>query len=392
MLPQRTLITSVAASVIALSLASGASAEVSAEAVLAGLQRQYSLQGIEIAAGSTQSRGDDVVFSDVKLTMTDADQAIAIDEIVLEDVVEAPQGGFIIGRAAVPAFNSEKDGFSIAFEGAALEGYFVAGPDEQDPVLKSGLFRTATVGGIAIGKGAAPFLTLQGATVEMGPYEAGGTMDSKVELKDFSLDFTQLDDPKAKMTASELGYEQVTGRMSAEGSWDAATGDLSVVQSFMIDDAATLNMQIAIGGYTSELVAAMQQLNLQMSGQSEEAKGLAMLGLMQQLQFASMSIELDDDSVTGRILDFVAKQQGANRESVVAMAKGTLPVALMQLQNPAFAASATAAIGAFLDNPGSLTIEASPAAPVSVAQIAAAAMAAPQSLVDTLGLKITANE
>ena len=61
------------------------------------------------------------------------------------------------------------------------------------------------------------------------------------------------------------------------------------------------------------------------------------------------------------MLDFVAKQQGSNRASIIAQAKGALPFALAQLQNPEFAAQAAAAIGAFLDNPGSLKISSAPA-------------------------------
>jgi hypothetical protein len=99
-----------------------------------------------------------------------------------------------------------------------------------------------------------------------------------------------------------------------------------------------------------------------------------------------------DDSATGKVLDFVAKQQGTNRESIIAQAKGTLPFALAQLQNPAFAASVSAAVGAYLDNPQSLKIAAMPANPVPVAQIMGAAMAAPQSIIGVLGLAITANE
>jgi hypothetical protein len=116
-----------------------------------------------------------------------------------------------------------------------------------------------------------------------------------------------------------------------------------------------------------------------------------MLGLMQQIEINAISIEIRDDSLTNRILDFVGEQQGMNRANVIAMAKGVLPIGLAQLQDPAFAAEATAAIGQFLDDPGTLRIAAEPTSAVPVAQIMAVAMSAPQALISTLAVSITAN-
>ncbi|MCK5746415.1 MAG: hypothetical protein KAH44_09370, partial [Oricola sp.] len=267
-----------------------------------------------------------------------------------------------------------------------------AGPDETDPIAKGGVYRNIEIGGVTVGKGGTPAFQLEGVSVAMSPYEVGGTMDYDVKVKDFTIDFTQVDDPKAKATMGELGYETLTGRVNATGRWDAGSGDASMSQAIILDDAATFNIDLAVGGYTPELIAALQEMNKQMQDQSDQAKGLAMMGLMQQLQIGNISIELVDDSATGKVLDFVAKQQGSTREGVVAMAKGTLPFALAQLQNPEFAASVTAAVSAYLDNPGSLKIAALPAAPVPVAQVVGAAMAAPQSIIGVLNIKVTANE
>ena len=52
----------------------------------------------------------------------------------------------------------------------------------------------------------------------------------------------------------------------------------------------------------------------------------------------------------------------------------------------------SAAVSAYLDNPGSLKIVAAPPSPVPVAQIMGAAMSAPQSVIGVLGINVTANE
>lgn len=385
--------TAAAASTILLSLAAGAHADVSPDAVLDGLSRQMALQGIELSAESAELRGgNDVLLSGVTVAVPNGEKDFVLERILLEGVSEAGNGAYVIGRIAAPSFQSEQNGYNLSFEGATVEGYYVAGPDETDPIAKGGVYRAINVGGVAVTKGNAPVFTLDGMTATMSPYEPGGTMDYDVDIQDFTVDFAQVDDPKARAAMTELGYGTLTGRMTAEGTWNSGNGDMAMTQAIVIDEAAALNIDFDIGGYTPELVAGLQQMNAQMKDQSDEAMGLAMLGMMQQLQIGSITIELVDDSATNRILDFVAKQQSTNRESVVAMAKGALPFALGQLQNPEFSASVSAAVGAFLDNPGSLTVAAAPANPVPVAQIMGAAMAAPQSIIGVLALSVTANQ
>ena len=386
-------ITAAAASTILLSLVAGAHADVSPDAVLDGLKRQFALQGLDITAASAElSGGNDVLLSGVTIDVPSADNDIKLERILLEQVSEAGNGAFVIGRIAAPAFQNEQDGYTLSLEGAAVEGYYVAGPDETDPIVKGGVYRAVTVGGVAVSRGSTPVFTLEGMTATMSPYEPGATMEYDVEVKDFSIDFSQVEDPRTRASMTELGYGTMTGRMTADGSWNTDSGDMSMDQAIVLDDAATLNIDFAIGGYTPELVAALQQVNLQMEEQGEEAMGFGRLGLMQQISIDSVTIELVDDSATGRILDFVAKQQGTNRESVIAQAKLALPAALVRLQVPDFAAKVTAAVGTFLDDPGSLTIAARPANAVPVVQIMGAAMTSPQSIIGVLGLDATANE
>jgi hypothetical protein len=120
--------------------------------------------------------------------------------------------------------------------------------------------------------------------------------------------------------------------------------------------------------------------------------GIAMLGMMQQLDINSASITIEDKSLTGRLIDYFGAQQGMNRESTIAFAKGMLPLGLAQLGAPDFAATASAAIGQYLDNPKTLTISAEPANPVPVAQLIAAGASNPAALISTLALKVEANK
>ncbi|QKV18386.1 hypothetical protein HTY61_07930 [Oricola thermophila] len=383
---------STTAAVLLLALTPQALADVDGDAVFDALAAQMKRQGLELSSDSVETRGDDVALRNLEITVPEGDDGIRLDRILLEDVTEIGNGSYLIGRIAVPGFTQAHDGWSVGFEGGHVEGYYLGGADGTDPVAALGLYRSMEVGAVEVATNGNTVFRLAGITSSMSPYKPGATLDMTGEVKDFFIDFAEFPSPEFRNTLAEIGYTELSGRMTGTGTWDTNNGDMALQQNFVLDDAAQLNVEFEIGGYTPQLLTAIQEMQKSMEGQSEEAMGFAMLGLMQQLEIGRISIEIIDDSATNRLLDFAAKKQGTNREGVVAMAKGTLPFALAQLQNPEFAAKVTAAIGSFLDEPGSLSIVAAPPAPVPVAQIMGSAMSTPQSLINVLGLNVSAND
>jgi hypothetical protein len=126
---------------------------------------------------------------------------------------------------------------------------------------------------------------------------------------------------------------------------------------------------------------------------------MEMLALAQQLSLNGATIRFDDASLTGKILDFVAMQQGQKREDVVNIAKAGLPFALMQMQLPDLATAIAPAINTFLDDPKSIEIKAAPPSPVPFTLIGGAAMANPndpgataKAIWNMLGVTVTANQ
>src|SRR5690606_34056364 len=112
----------------------------------------------------------------------------------------------------------------------------------------------------------------------------------------------------------------------------------------------------------------------------------------QQLTFHEAEIAFTDDSLTNKVLEFVAQSQGMSASDIKNQAKAELPFALAQLNNPDFTSAATKAVSAFLDDPQVLRVTAAPAEPVPFALIMAEGMSTPQGLIKTLGVSVTANE
>jgi hypothetical protein len=74
------------------------------------------------------------------------------------------------------------------------------------------------------------------------------------------------------------------------------------------------------------------------------------------------------------------------------MLKGMTPIVLAQYNIPKLQTMVSEAVNTFLDNPGSFTISAQPANPVPFPMIMGAAMGAPNTLPEVLGVTVEANQ
>jgi hypothetical protein len=280
--------------------------------------------------------------------------------------------------------------------GTAMTNVQVPAEGSTDPLAAMLLYETADVANMKVSMGDKQVFNLDKLHFEMSdPSE--GAMEFSGGAEKFTADLTGVTDPSSKQIIEALGYQTISGDMEIEGSWNPTDGKAALTQyDISVDDAGTLGMTFDIGGYTPAFIKSMQEVQKQLAaapaGGDNSAAGMAMMGLMQQLIFNGASIKFTDDSLTQKVLEFVGKQQGQDAAAIANMAKGAVPFMLAQLNNPELTQQASAAVSAFLDNPGSLTISAKPAAPVPFAVLAAGGMGDPTTLPKTLGVTVTAND
>jgi hypothetical protein len=125
---------------------------------------------------------------------------------------------------------------------------------------------------------------------------------------------------------------------------------------------------------------------------NSEAWTAATLGLISQLNLASLDITYEDASLAGRILEHYASLSGQSREQLVATLDGMLPPMLGGLQNQELQNEIAAAVSRFLKDPSSISLSLDPAQPVPAPQIVGAALGAPATLPDILNLSVTAGQ
>ncbi|MGL4490968.1 MAG: hypothetical protein ACRCU5_16125, partial [Rhizobiaceae bacterium] len=316
-------------------LSSAAHAEVDAKKVVDAISAQMAGQGLTITVEASELSGANVIAKGVSVKFAEA-EAKKIGDVVLENVTENGTG-FLIGKIAAPATSYEEGTEKFEFSGASLNNVSVAGPDETDPVKQLLLYESFDMGPLKVSTSGAEVFRMEGAKATMSPYKPGEAMVFDAAITGLYGDLSKIPDPASQEVLKTLGYTEVNGTFATKGSWNPTDGRMTITEgAYDFKDVGRLNMTMDLSGYTPELVKGLQEMNKNMAGQDESAKGLAMLGMLQQLNFISMSIRFDDASITGRVLDYAAKQQGQDKAAMINQSKAIIPFMLASLKDPEF--------------------------------------------------------
>ena len=193
---------------------------------------------------------------------------------------------------------------------------------------------------------------------------------------------TEALEPDVRARLKSIGYDTLSFGFDASWNWDAATGILNL-PSLAVSGASMgrLDFSAVVGGVTDENVRAMQ------SGDPQTT-----MGLLQNMTVKSAKLRFDNQSIVERLIEYSAKDQGVTRDVLVGQLTAALPMLLQPVQNAAFSAEVSKAVGEFLRQPRSLTISVAPQNPTPFFQILGLAAMAPQTIPQALQLTVTANE
>ena len=353
-------------------------------------------QGVEIAWSGISGDASSMVLEGVTVKSAAEKETLPIGNVTFAGVSE-DAGGYAVETVSTSPFSHSQDGVELDLSPFVLHGMTLPAAGNTDPVASLMMYRSAELANMAVKVAGKTAFSMDKFAIEVTPPADGKAMAFSGTAEKFNADLTLIDDPKSKEVIDALGYQNISGDFQLAGSWQPSDGKMELAQyDITVDNAGTLGMAFGLGGYTIDFVKSLQEMQKKMAEQPEgadnSAQGMAMLGLMQQLTFGNASIRFDDDLLTGKVLDYIAKQQGMSAKDIANQAKAILPFALAQLNNPELTAQVSGAVGKYLDNPKSLEISAEPASAVPFALIMAGAMTNPLDLPKTLGVKVTANE
>ncbi|ESZ76361.1 hypothetical protein [Mesorhizobium sp. L103C105A0] len=365
-------------------------------AVADRLKAALAVQGVDITWTGVTGDNSSMVLQGVSVKPAAEKEALPIGDVKLEGVTEA-NGGFDVATITTSAFEHSKDGVTLNLTPFVIHDANIPAEGATGPLGSMMIYKSAELENLTVKVADKTAFSVDGLAVQITPPADGKAMEFSATTEKFNADLTLVDDAKSKEAIEALGYQNITGNIEIGGTWQPSDGKMDLSKyDISVENAGTLGMTFGLGGYTVDFVKSLQEMQKKMAAQPEgadnSAQGMALLGLLQQLSFNSASIRFDDDSLTGKVLEYVGKQQGMSGKDIANQAKAIVPFGMAQLNNPELTAEVTAAVSKYLDDPKSLEISAEPPAAVPFALIMAGGMSNPADLTKTLGVHVKANE
>lgn len=364
-----------------------------ADAVATRLSDTLAKSGYQVSWAAMSVNGNAIVLEGVRASVIGLDDSIELGAVVLNGVAEDASGAYTIENVSLPDYSMEEDDIKVSMSGMSMHN-LVLPPEGAEKTLRSIVpYSGMKLASINVTGPGGEILNMSNLEAMMNIPNDGSQADYTTTIEAFTVNSAAFPEAEARAAFAALGYSTIQGSLDSNGVWNPDDGRMTVDKmALTVEDAGTLDINLDIAGYTYEFIESMQAMQKKMIEEGENQNtGLAMLGLMQQITFNSAKVRFDDNSLTNKVLEFVAMQQGMKPSDIANQAKAVLPFALAKLNNPEFATEVTLAVSTFLDNPGSIEVIANPGTPLPIALLIAGGMNAPEQLPVQLGVKVVAN-
>ncbi|MBB3523393.1 hypothetical protein [Rhizobium sp. BK456] len=321
---------------------------------------------------------------------------LKIGELTFEGVEETEGGGYHAKTVSFPDIDMSQEEGRFSAKDIEIAGLTIPANATGETLNDILLYETVSTGPIALNVKGKDVFAIEGIESNLERQDGGFTYDANVA--GLKADLSRVEDASAKDAIEKLGLTTIDGTVTMKGSWEVDSGKIAVDEyAFDFKNIGRLNIAVDFSGYTLAFVKSLQEAvkTAEANPNKEEANqavGLAMLGLMQQLTFNSASIRFDDASITKKALDYAGAQQGVTGDQLTQSLKGLVPIMMAQLNLPELQNQVSAAVNTYLDGPKNLTVSAAPEKPVPFPMIIGAAMGAPNTIPSVLGVKVTAND
>lgn len=366
--------------------------------VLKKINASYAVQGGEIAAKSIAVNGSTVTLSGVTFgAYGNKEQVFPVGDVTLEGV-EENNGGYNIEKMSFQDIKYSHENVAIDVSDIYMSGVVVPADTTSGDADSLLFYDEAHSGPATVMVDGKEAFSIQESSATMTRSEDKSTISFDVSADGFKADLAGVPDPKSKEALEKLNMQTLAGDLSISGSWEMAPGTINIDEySIDLKDVGRLNMALSFSGYTLNFIKSMQEaIKAQAANpnkeQADQAAGLAMLGLMQQLTFNSAEISFDDAGITKRGISYAASEQGTTADQLSQMIKGMVPIMMAQLNVPELQNAVSSAVNTYIDDPKNFTISAEPEKPVPFPMIMGAAMGAPNTIPKVLGVTVTANE
>ncbi len=363
------------------------------------LNAAYALNGATIAYDGVAVDGTTVTLTGVSVKSNAApDKNFKIGDVTLEGVEESDNGGYYVETVTLPDVDVTEEEATFTAKDITFGGMTIPGNPAGGTINDMVLYESAGTGPVTVTVKGKQVFSMEESEANLTKQESDAGFDFDATGSGIKADLSSVEDAKAKDAIEKLGLTTLAGEVTMKGSWEVASGNVSLEEyAFDFANVGRLALAFDISGYTMDFMKAMQEATKTAAAnpnkeEANQAMGLAMMGLIQQLTFNNASVRFDDATITKRVLDYIGGQQGVSGDQLAQSLKGMVPLMMAQLNVPELQNQVSTAVNSYLDAPKSLTISAEPANPVPFPMIIGAAMGAPNTVPGVLGVKVTAND
>jgi len=288
-------------------------------------------------------------------------------------------------------FKASGEGNTVTIDSAAMKGANI--PTSQDGDFNEWMqfVDSMSIDGIGVSVAGAKVFSTDTMTVTIDDPQSDGTINSKSVIDGMVVHLLALPDPKAKAVAQQLGYEEIRASLTGDGAYNPNTGRMSTTNTILkLQDMFDLAMDYTLTGYTTEVAQKIASVNQTMArGVSPQQAFAAMIPELSKIKLEDLKIALTDHSLTGKLLDMQAQQMGTTGDALAQGAPMMIGLGMGGLGMPEFTEMVTQAVGKFLQDKGTLTVEAKPAEPVAIMDVVLKGQADPTVVPEMLNLQVT---
>jgi hypothetical protein len=371
----------------------GSALALNGDDLLAKINAVRHMQGDRFVADSTAVVGTTVTMKGVRVVWAESGkEPLTLGLVKMVDVQEESDG-YRVGKILFSDIHQNQHGERFTARDIVMTDLFVPNVPEPGPLGSMFNFDRLTGGPMTYTMDGKEMFRISGFALNLDITDDRSGLGFDGSVSDIYLDLTGVTDPKPRELINGLGLQQLNGAIAIDGAYMFDTGQIFQRYSINVENAGNLAFDFSVAGLTPEFSEKISKAFEDADTNPDKAAARqALMGYAQQLTYEGATLRFIDDGITARMLDFFGGKHGMDAKETVAKIKSTMPLALAKLRAPDLQKQIEAAVGAYLDDPKSLTVSANPAQPLPAPQIMGAAMSGPANLVKTLNVKVTAND
>ena len=322
-----------------------------------------------------------------------------IDSLRFKNVTEDQDGNYYAENVSIPALKGTISEVTFNLKDISIDKIRLVSGKNANSLSSHFPYESSTVGQIRGTYKDQIFLNVEALKAIYLWQPDTKRMDLVHSVKSFSYEHDKIYKPDEYKWIKDLGYDKLSGSLNFHANWDSDNGKFVADHNeITIDNAGKLEFSINLDGITEDLINNVYKIQnakqQKTSNQTDDdnAKTLILLGIVQQLKVGNINLRYEDNSLVNRVLDYYAKQNTVTRDDFIKQILESWSLIGAKVDDPEFIKSTSEQIEIFLYNPKSLSVSATPEAPVPLPIAYMAAVTSGAKFIDLFKIKVDANK